>query len=52
METSSSDKVVKDTLKGALDTYTLAQDVNALVCWCLWYGVVIIHMGWFKEMRW
>jgi hypothetical protein len=32
METSNSDEVIKDTLKGVLDTYTLAQDLNALVC--------------------
>jgi hypothetical protein len=27
METSSSDEVIKDTLKGVLDTYTLAQEL-------------------------
>jgi hypothetical protein len=48
-ETSNSNEVIKDTLGGLLDTYTLAQDLNALVCWCLWYGAIIMHMVWCKE---
>jgi hypothetical protein len=32
METGSSNEVIKDTLKGVLDTSTLAQDLNVLVC--------------------
>jgi hypothetical protein len=30
--TSSGDEVIKDTPKGVLDTYTLAQDSNTFVC--------------------
>jgi hypothetical protein len=29
--TSNSDEVIKNTLKGVLNTYTLAQDLNAFV---------------------
>jgi hypothetical protein len=30
-EPNNSDEAIKDTLKGVLDTYTLAQDSNTLV---------------------
>jgi hypothetical protein len=32
MKTRNSDEVIKDTLKGVFETYTLAQDLNALAC--------------------
>jgi hypothetical protein len=51
METSTSGEVTKDTLKGVLDTHTLAQDLNALGCWCLCYGAVMMHMVWCMEMQ-
>jgi hypothetical protein len=50
METSNSYEVIKDILKGVLDTYTFAQDLNALVCECLRYDAVIMHMVWCMEL--